>query len=199
MEPLPEPRVAAVVLAAGASTRLGQAKQLVRVGGESLLRRTVRIAGEAGCSPVFVVLGFEAERMRPELEGLTAEVVVYPEWAEGMGSSLRCGVEAVLGAETVPDAVMVLVCDQPRLSVEHVRALIERQRESGAPITASVYAERTGVPAVFARQVFSELAGLQGDRGARDLIRGHAERVEGIFWSEGSVDLDLPEDLRDTG
>ncbi|HEX4066811.1 MAG TPA: nucleotidyltransferase family protein [Acidobacteriaceae bacterium] len=196
METLPEQRVAAVVLAAGASTRLGQAKQLVRVGGESLLRRTVRIAAEAGCFPVVVVLGFEAERMEAELEGMPAEVLVFPEWAEGMGSSLRCGVEAVRRSDPPSDAVMVLVCDQPRLSAEHLRALLTQHRTSAVPITASVYAGKTGVPAVFAREAFPELQGLQGDRGARNLIRRRADRVQGISWSDGSVDLDVQEDLR---
>jgi molybdenum cofactor cytidylyltransferase len=191
-----ELRVAAIVLAAGASTRLGQDKQLVRVGGEPLLRRTARMAAEAGCAPVVVVLGFEADRMQAELEGLALEVVVHPGWAEGMGSSLRRGVEVARGMEAVPDAVLVLVCDQPRLSVEHLGALIERQRQSSAPITASAYAGRAGVPAIFARRVFLELAGLQGDRGARDLIRRHGEAVETVAWPEGSVDLDVPEDLR---
>jgi len=92
--------------------------------------------------------------------------------------------------------VMVLVCDQPRLSAEHLRALLTQHRISAVPITASVYAGKAGVPAVFAREVFPELAGLQGDRGARDLIRRHADRVEGIAWSDGSADLDVPEDLR---
>jgi len=196
METLPKQRVAAVVLAAGASTRLGQAKQLVRVGGESLLRRTVRIAAEAGCFPVVAVLGYEAERMQAELEGMPAEILMFPEWAEGMGSSLRYGMEAVRRRDPPSDAVMVLVCDQPRLSAEHLRALLTQHRISAVPITASVYAGKAGVPAVFAREVFPELAGLQGDRGARDLIRRHADRVEGIAWSDGSADLDVPEDLR---
>ena len=205
MEAESETRIAAVVLAAGASVRLGRPKQLVRIGqsggggGESLLRRAVRLALEAGCAPVVVVLGFEAERMRAELEGLAAtqvRAVVNAEWAEGMGSSLRCGVEAVRGMEPIADALLVLVCDQPRLTVEHLRRLLERHREGRAAITASVYAGKTGVPAVFRQELFGELAGLEGDRGARELIRSHAGAVEGTPWAEGSVDLDLPDDLR---
>ncbi|HEX4036491.1 MAG TPA: nucleotidyltransferase family protein [Acidobacteriaceae bacterium] len=196
MDPLRVQRVAAVVLAAGASTRLGQAKQRVRVGGESLLHRTVRMAVEAGCSPVVAVLGFEAERMRPELEGLDAVAALHPGWAEGMGSSLRCGIEAVSRMEPLPDAVLVLVCDQPRLTVKHLRALLERHQSGRAGVTASAYAGRTGVPAVFAQALFGELRRLEGDRGARELIRSHAGQAKGIPWPEGTVDLDVPEDLR---
>ena len=196
MDPLHERRIAAVVLAAGASTRLGQAKQLVRVEGESLLRRTVRMALEAGCSPVVAVLGFEAERMRAELEGLDAVVAMHPGWAKGMGSSLRCGVEAVCRMDPVPDGALVLVCDQPRLTTETLRVLLRRHRAGAAQITASAYAGRMGVPAVFARTLFAELLRLDGDQGARNLILDHAQEAEGIPWPEGTVDLDAPEDLR---
>jgi molybdenum cofactor cytidylyltransferase len=186
-------RVSAVVLAAGASTRLGEPKQLVSVRGESLLRRTAWLAAEAGCAPVFVVLGYEAERMGAELEGLNATAVTNEAWAEGMGSSLRRGMEAVVRMEPQPAGVLVLVCDQPRLTVEHLRKLLEEHR--GTAVTASLYAGRAGVPAVFSQELYSELAGAKGDRGARDLIRSHASQVRGIPWPGGEVDVDRPEDL----
>ena len=188
---------AAVVLAAGASRRLGQPKQLVRQGDETLLRRTARLAVEAGCAPVVVVLGFEAERMRPELAGLPVQVLEHPAWAEGMGSSLRCGVAAVLSGDTgsPPDGVLLLVCDQPRLSRQHLLTLLDRHRTRGAPLTASLYAGRAGVPAVFAPEVFPELLAVEGDRGAREVIRAWGERVETVPWPDGAFDLDLPEDF----
>lgn len=190
-----EERVAAIVLAAGASTRLGRPKQLVRVAGESLLRRTVRFAGEAGCSPVVVVLGFEAERMRAELEGFAVDSVVHSGWMEGMGSSLRKGVEMVRHREPMPEAVLALVCDQPRLTAAHVQVLLQQHRQSHAPVTASRYGGRLGVPAIFQRQLFSELAALTGDRGARDLIRRHGDETQEVAWEDGSIDVDQPEDL----
>jgi molybdenum cofactor cytidylyltransferase len=193
---MPEFRCAAVVLAAGASTRLGQAKQLIRIDGETLLRRTARFAVEAGCSPVLVVLGFEAGAMRPEAAGLTASILINENWQEGMGSSLRAGMEAIRKAESQPDAVLVLVCDQPRLTAEHLRDLLARHKTgAGIAVTASVYAGRPGVPAVFSGKLFPELTASQGDRGARDLIRAHTTEVQGIPWPEGQLDLDRPEDL----
>ena len=196
---MPDLRCAAVVLAAGASTRLGQPKQLFRTGGESLLRRTARLAIEAGCAPVFVVLGFEAETMRPELAGLSVEGVVNPAWREGMGASLRAGTEAVRRLDPLPEAVLILVCDQPRLSADHLRTLLSRHQSAHAAanpsITASVYGGRAGVPAVFSSVFFPQLAALSGDRGARDLIRAHGADVQGIPWPEGGVDLDRPEDI----
>jgi CTP:molybdopterin cytidylyltransferase MocA len=189
---MPERRVAAVVLAAGASRRLGQAKQLIQVEGESLLHRTARLALAAGCAPVCVVLGFDAARMRGEVAELAVEVLVNEGWAEGMGSSLRCGVAGVRDA----DAVLVLVCDQPRLPAGHLQALLALHKDGDAPITASAYGGRAGVPAVFGAEVLAELLAVEGDRGAREVIRRDAGRVQSIVWPEGILDVDLPADLK---
>ena len=189
-------RFAAVVLAAGASTRLGEPKQLIQVEGERLLRRTVRLATEAGCAPVVAVLGFEAERMREALAGTGAQMVENEDWAEGMGSSLRAGMGAVSGVEPASAGVLLLVCDQPRLKVEHLQNLLRTHAAGDAPITASLYDGRTGVPAVFSRGLFPELLKIAGDRGAREVIRRHAGEARRIAWPEGSLDVDTAEDLR---
>jgi len=190
-----EARCAAVILAAGASTRLGQAKQLIEVEGESLLRRTARLALEAGCAPVVVVLGYEAERMRAELAGLGVETVENAEWREGMGSSLRCGVSWLARRESGDDNILLLVCDQARLTADHLRALLARHATGGSAITASQYAGRAGVPAVFAAALAPELLDCSGDRGAREVIRRDATRVQTVEWPEGAIDVDGPEDL----
>lgn len=197
---MPDLRCAAIVLAAGASTRLGRPKQLLRIEGEPLLRRTARLAVEAGCSPAYVVLGFEAEPMRRELADLAGvAVVLNKDWQEGMGSSLRAGMEAVRNLEPQPDAVLLLVCDQPRLTADHLRRLLAQHKEAqtadGVRITASVYARRAGVPAIFSGKLFGDLAHSSGDRGARNLIRAHADELGGIPWPEGELDVDRPEDL----
>jgi molybdenum cofactor cytidylyltransferase len=194
-EPVRESRITAVILAAGASRRLGEPKQLIQVAGESLLRRSARLALEAQCAPVFAVLGFEAERLRAALGTLPVEVVVNTEWAEGMGSSLRCGVRAARESRPKVDGALVMVCDQPLLTVEHLRKLLQahRHRQGGGRITASAYAGRAGVPAVFAAETFPELEAVQGDRGAREVLEREHGRVETVDWPEGAVDVDLPE------
>jgi molybdenum cofactor cytidylyltransferase len=192
-EPATERKAAAVVLAAGASRRLGQPKQLVPIEGESLVRRTARLALEAGCAPVVVVLGFEAERMAAELAGLAVEVVVNGNWSFGMGSSLACGVAAARRARPELDALLLLVCDQPRLSANHLRELFAGHASGSAAITASAYAGRAGVPAVFAPSLFSELEQIEADRGARELILRHSALT--VDWPDGAYDIDLPEDL----
>lgn len=190
-----ELRTAAVLLAAGASRRLGQPKQLIQLGNESLLRRTARLALASGCSPVFVVLGYEAEQLCPELDGLPVLAITNENWAEGIGSSLRCGVAAA--QRTRAENVLLLVCDQPRLSLEHLQSLLARHYRTGAPITASCYEERVGVPAIFALPLFPELLEIRGDRGARQVIERHAAVVQVVAWPEGAMDLDWPEQLTD--
>jgi len=187
--------IAAVVLAAGASTRLGQAKQLIRTGSESLLRRTVRLAAEARCAPVFVVLGYEAEQMRAELEGLSATAVINERWVEGMGSSLRCGIEALGATEARPAGVLLLVCDQPKITADHLLKLVAEQGGDETRIVASGYAGRAGVPAVFGWGFYPELLTVQGDRGAREVILRHADQVRMLAWPEGELDVDRPGDL----
>jgi molybdenum cofactor cytidylyltransferase len=185
--------VAAVVLAAGASRRLGQPKQLLLMEGESLVHRTARLALEAGCAPVIVVLGFQAHRLAGELADLTVEIATNANWSSGMGSSLACGAAAARRSHPEMAALLLLVCDQPRLSTNHLRYLLDRHAEGASAITASAYAGRAGVPAVFAPALVPELERMDGDRGARDLILRHGSIA--IDWPDGAMDIDLPEDL----
>jgi CTP:molybdopterin cytidylyltransferase MocA len=174
--------IAAVVLAAGASRRLGSPKQLAMLGDEALLERAVRLAREAGCSPVIVVLGAEYERVLADCRLGDAVPVIHDKWEEGMGSSIRLGVRACEGAA----GVVVMTCDQPAVTVEHLQLLMR-----GPEVKASSYAGRKGVPAFFPKRYFDELMTLSGDVGARDLLRP-AEAVE---LEGGELDVDTAADL----
>jgi molybdenum cofactor cytidylyltransferase len=174
--------IAAVVLAAGASTRLGEPKQLVMIAGETLLERAVRAAREAGCSPVVVVLGASEEEIVARCDLDDAFVLVNEFWNEGMASSIRVGVGAVQDA----DGVVLMTCDQPAVTAGHLRALM-----ATGQVTASAYAGRRGVPAYFPATAFSTLMALQGDAGARDLLRG-APAIELVG---GELDVDTAADL----
>jgi molybdenum cofactor cytidylyltransferase len=177
--------VAAVVLAAGASTRLGEMKQLVFLGDETLLERAVRVAREAECSPVVVVLGAGcAQVVGNSLLG-DAVQVINDKWEEGMASSIRLGVNSLGFASKEVDGVVVMTCDQPAVTAAHLRGLM------GAEMKASRYAGRNGVPAFFPREDFGRLLELTGDVGARELLRG-APFVE---LAGGELDVDTPEDL----
>jgi len=178
-------RVAAVVMAAGASRRLGEPKQLVRLGEETLLERAVRVAREAGCAPVVVVLGASADLIRRACGLEDAAVVVNEDWASGVGTSIAVGI-GVLG---VVDGCVVMTCDMPAVTVEHVLGLVEEG--SRGEVVGSSYAGRRGVPAYFPVALFKELRELRGDIGARGLLKGG-----GVVGLEGGeLDVDTVEDL----
>jgi molybdenum cofactor cytidylyltransferase len=173
--------VAAVVMAAGGSSRLGEPKQLVRLGGENLLERAVRVAREAGCEPIVVVLGASAEVIRSQCSLGDARVLVNEGWTEGMASSIRLGVGALSGV----DGCVVMTCDQPAVTVEHLSRLISDE------VRASRYAGRNGIPAFFPAAVFEELMELRGEKGARELL-ADAKFVE---LEGGELDVDTVGDL----
>ena len=184
-------RTAVVVLAAGASIRLGQPKQLVRYGGELLINRAIRVALEAGGDPVFVVLGANFEQT---LEALTTDkppvrVLVNQAWRTGMASSVALGAAA---AERVgADQLILMACDQPAVSPAHLKRLIEISE--GEHVVASAYAGRRGVPALFPDFAFHALEDLSGDWGARSLLQ-RAEVLTAPLPG-GEFDIDTPADL----
>lgn len=184
---------AAVVLAAGASTRLGTPKQLLELDGRPLVRRAVDAAGAAGCDPVVAVLGAGAPAIEAALRGSGARCVVNTDWAQGMAGSIRCGI-AALPEEA--DAVVILPCDQPAVSAGLLVRLRAAQRESGKPMAACAYAGTLGPPALFVRACFPALRSLQGDAGARSLLASARDDVATIDFPEGALDVDTPEDWR---
>jgi molybdenum cofactor cytidylyltransferase len=189
---------AAILLAAGSSSRLGQPKQLVELHGESLLTRAVRAAHQAGAVPIWVVLSpAMAEVGRAALAAgdasMNVVVVENSAAAEGMGGSLRAGMRALLHAKTIPARVLLLVCDQPLVTAAHLRLLLATPSPHG--IVAAAYGGRTGVPAVFRREHYAALAQARGDSGARELLRSLPATT--VDLPEAGVDVDTPEQLQE--
>ena len=178
--------IAAVILAAGASKRLGEPKQLVRLGDETLLERAVRVAREAGCSPVVVVLGAEYTQVLTSCSLGDVVTVINDGWQEGMGSSIRIGVYACQNVADGLRGVVVMACDQPAVTAPHVKRLME-----GHELCASRYAGRNGVPAFFPREHFAALMSLDGDTGARELLSGAGQ----IDLPYGELDVDTADEL----
>jgi molybdenum cofactor cytidylyltransferase len=176
---------AGVVLAAGASRRLGRPKQMVEIGGETLLVRAVRAAVEAGLEPVFVVISAGQDVVFGVDRVVGCRVLVNEGAEEGMASSIRVGVGAA--EEARAGGVVVMACDQPAVSAAHLRLLVASEDE----VVASEYAGRRGVPAYFPAAVFGELMALRGDVGARELLKG-AKSVELVG---GELDVDTVEEL----
>lgn len=187
--------IGAVILAAGASTRMGTPKQLLEYRGETLLRRAAHAALKAGCSPVVVVMGAHAELLREELRGLDVLEAKNPHWASGMGSSVRVGVEAVVEADAGVAAVVLMLCDQPFVTSEVVAGLVATYRKSARPIVASQYGGSFGVPALFSKSFLEELARLEDGAGAKQIIQRHLPQVHLLPFPGGETDVDTPEDF----
>jgi len=184
----------AIILAAGASRRLGQPKQLVKIGDETLLERTIRVVREAGVEPVFVVLGAHREQILARCDLSLVNVIDNPDWGEGIASSIRVGVSAIEADNPQASEVMLLVCDQPALTAKHLRAMVDAS-ENGAAIVASLYAETAGIPAIFPARQFERLLALRGDQGARLLLRESQCQLVTVPFSGGEMDVDTPADL----
>jgi molybdenum cofactor cytidylyltransferase len=178
--------IPAVVLAAGASTRLGEPKQLVQLADETLLERAVRTAREAGCTPVVVVLGASHVEVLARSRLGDAVTLINDEWREGMASSIRLGVRTLQFVAKDAEGVLLMTCDQPAVTPEHLKLVMTRQEVKG-----SRYVGRNGVPAYFPKRYFGELAELTGDAGARDLL----SRSPAIDLVRGELDIDTAEDL----
>jgi molybdenum cofactor cytidylyltransferase len=186
----------AVVLAAGASTRMGEPKQLLRLDGRTLLRRTVDTLLASPAWPVVVVLGAHLELIRPEVARLPVLIAENREWAEGLASSIRTGVKVLEEFSLSLEAALLVLCDQPNLSPETVTRLIEAHHRTGKSIVAASYGQHPGPPALFARSHFPELMELRGAGGAKPLLTRHPELLATVDLPELAADLDTAEDYQ---
>lgn len=185
---------AVVILAAGGSRRLGQPKQLVEIEGQSLVRRAAESALSAGSGSVHVVVGAEVAGVRAELEGLPVDLVVNEAWQEGMASSIRVAIDAIERRERPVETLILMLCDQPGVTGDVLRRLLDAYRATRAPVVASRYPEGPGVPALFHAELFPALKSLGGDVGARQLIR-HLDRDVVTIPFALPGDIDTPEDV----
>lgn len=186
--------IAGVVLAAGTSTRFGRNKLLLCIEGDSLARRAANAAWSGGLDPVVVVLGHEASRIERELTGLPAAVraVVNPDYARGVNTSLLAGVLAV---PEESEAVVILLADMPFVTAEMVAHLVDVYRRTGAPLVASDYDGVHAPPTLYARSLFPELGGFEGDGSGKSVVRRHAEEAVRVSWpSLRLADVDREED-----
>jgi molybdenum cofactor cytidylyltransferase len=182
----------AIVLAAGASTRFGSPKQLVRVDGRPLLHSAVSRAVEVAGHSVTVVLGAHAGDLAPLLRHTPASIVINRDWSEGMASSIRAGVAKLPGSCT---GVMLVLADQAAVTAEDLRRLASNWRRQPSYIVAAQYGATLGAPAIFPSSNFRDLAELRGDRGAQSLFKRNPDRVIRVPMDSASVDIDTPEDL----
>jgi CTP:molybdopterin cytidylyltransferase MocA len=188
-------RVAGLILAAGAGSRLGQPKALLRLGDELLLDRAVWTLGQAGCAPVVVVLGASAQEAAAAISSTGVEIVPNPDWATGMGSSLRAGLASLTGRA---DAAVVSLVDQPGVTAATVERLVAAWRADGRAAVAT-YGGAPRNPVLLPAATWAQVAASAvGDQGARAWLRAHPGQVSAVPCDDvGSADdIDTPADLR---
>lgn len=185
---------AGLLLAAGAGRRLGGPKAAVEHDGQTLVARGVQLLREGGCDPVLVVLGAEADRLRPMVLDVDAEVVVADGWDEGMGASLRAGLAALPGTT---QGCVVALADQPLVGAAAV-ARLARAWQGGARAAVASYGGKDRNPVLLDRSTWAEVAALAvGDVGARGWLRSHPELVVSVECGDTGdpFDVDTPADL----
>ncbi|AXY72488.1 nucleotidyltransferase family protein [Paraflavitalea soli] len=184
---------AVLLLAAGASSRMGQPKMFLTYQGKTLLQHTVEVA--AGIShPVFVVAGEQYQAMETALAGFPVQLIHHEQWQQGIGSSIAAGIHGILRAGYTPDAVIITVCDQPFLHTELLQEMIMVQALSGKGMVACAYSDTLGTPVLFRKQYQAALQKLNGQQGAKRLLQQFPDDVATVLFSQGSIDIDTPED-----
>ena len=178
--------VAGIILAAGASRRLGRTKQLLLWRGKPFIFHVAHTALDAGLAPAVVVTGAEADDVRAALAGVPAEIVHNPHWAEGQSTSVRAG---LLALPPEAAAAVFLLADQPHIPAALVRALIERHAQTQPPIVAPMIEGKRGNPVLFDHTVFPDLMSLQGDAGGRLVFSRYP--ITYVPWNDPNLLLDV--------
>ncbi len=189
---MPETKPFAVVLAAGAGSRFGAAKQLEAYRGTPLVTRAVRLA-ESVCGPrTLLVTGSGWRPVFDACAPLQGFLLRHAGWRSGLGSSIAAATRAVSGSA---DALLLLLADQPLVTAEHLRALLHAWNGSPHRIAATAFAGVTGPPALFPHSYFPALAALTGDEGARSILASAPSQVHAVPFEPAAIDIDRPEDL----
>ncbi len=198
MPSLTEPKVVGgVLLAAGASSRMGTNKMLLVYDGDTLVRRATERAYNAGVRPIIVVVGHEAERVRAALEGVPCEFAMNPDFTGPTSSSLHRGLEA-LPDDT--DAVVVMLADMVHVTVPMIGAVIREARATEAPIIASRYGDVLAPPLLFRRELFGELLAWHGEGCGKQVVLRHKAEAQFLDWPASALrDVDTPEDYQALG
>lgn len=186
-------KVAILIMAAGSSSRLGQAKQLIPYKEGTLLSYTIDECLASGLGDVSVILGANEEIIRPSIQGRCA-YFYNPNWKNGLGNSIAFGVKQIQNENL--NGVIIVLGDQPFFTKEILHQLILKKIETNASLVLSKYENDQGPPTYFSNNLFQELMVLEGDDGAKAVVQKHKDKVQKIAFEKGYIDIDKPEDLK---
>ncbi|UII26359.1 nucleotidyltransferase family protein [Fulvivirga maritima] len=186
-----EHKIGVIILAAGSSSRLGQPKQLLPYHNAPLLQHTINEADAIPFQSFTLVLGANASDIKKAIDPNNFQVVINNDWKEGMGSSLSLAIKETIKNHDLQH-IMILLSDQPLVNTEHFEELIHTHINGDKSITASFYNNIAGVPAIFSKEHFEDLQRLEGDKGARKIIKNSPHQL--VEFKYGNIDIDTPED-----
>lgn len=189
-------KTAVIILAAGGSSRLGYPKQLVQWKGQSLLQRLINEVNSIPFISQNIVLGSNYDQIRKKINSTEFEIIVNHDWQDGMASSLRIGLKTVLSQHPEIEQVLILLSDQPFVDKSLLEQILTIAEQTTKSIIACKYRQIVGVPALFSKNHFQELANLTGDKGAGPYIKKAFDDVQIIDFEMGIVDIDTTEDVQ---
>lgn len=183
-----------ILLAAGSSSRLGRAKQLIEFQGKTLIQKAIDEGNKSRADYLVVVLGANAELIQTGFDSSSTPFIVNPDWQQGMSSSMQAGLRFLIEKEEI-NQVLLMLCDQPFVDASLLDQLITAKETFGKGIVAAAYSNTLGVPALLDRYYFEELLQLSGSEGAKKVIFKHQAEVHALDFPLGAVDLDTEEDV----
>ncbi|WP_339627250.1 nucleotidyltransferase family protein [uncultured Maribacter sp.] len=188
--------VVVLIMAAGASRRMKGVKQLLPWKNSNFLTETIKTVQKSKARTVSVVLGSHAERIKREcnLTQIGVDVILNPNWDEGLGNSIAIGVKEILKKIHDLDGILICLADQPLLTSDYFDSLIYQFKKDTSKIVATNYGKRVGVPALFPKFLFNELECLNGDQGARDLLKNHIKNIISLDAENQQIDIDTEEE-----
>lgn len=187
-------KIGLIILAAGASTRLGQPKQLLLFNGKTLLTHTIEQGLSSGCRPIIVVLGSQAEKIKLEINSYPIFTVKNPNWELGMSASIQTGLKELQRIQPDSKGVVITLCDQPFISSSIIDKLVETYQQTQPLMVVSEYNNILGVPALFSNRLFKELMNLDTTTGAKYLIHKYSHHRSIVPFPLGIFDIDTPQD-----
>lgn len=190
------PKTGIIILAAGNSSRLGRAKQLLDFEGEKLLQIAIDVAEDSLSNANMVVLGAYEDEIKKSIDFQTSEMIINENWSAGLSSSMKVGLSAMIENHAV-DQILIMLSDQPFVNKELLDLIINKQLESRKGIVACRYGDTLGVPVLYTKKFFEELMQLKEKEGAKKVIFNHLDDCEIVDFDQGKIDIDTQEDYDD--